>query len=123
MSINTTGLRPGLEYTLVLESFDTNSDGVESTLKTDTIQIVITEPELEKSLCEDPSQACFLESLEFAAIFSGTQSEWSLPEIFVGNEALLDVRIEYDSLIAPYLSYDSQKNEISYDGLQISSLT
>ena len=112
-------------YTLVLESFDTNSDGVESTLKTDTIQIVIAEPELEleESPCEDPFQACFLDSLEFVTIFSGTQSEWSLPEIFEGNQALTDVRIEYDSLIAPYLSYDSLKNEISYDGLQINSLT
>ena len=119
MIINTTGLVVG-EHTLVLESFDEDSKGVESTLKTDTIQIVITEPE---SPCEDPFQACFLDSLEFATIFSGTQSEWSLPEIFVGNEALTDVRIEYDSLIAPYLSYDLQKNEISYDGLQIDSLT
>ena len=120
MSIDTTGLTPGLEYTLLLESFDTNSDGVESAFKTDTIRIVITEPE---SPCEDPYQACFLDSLEFATIFSGTQSEWSLPEIFMGNDTLIDVLIEYDSLIAPYLSYDSQKNEISYDGLQIDSLT
>ena len=126
MVIDTTGVDVG-EHTLVLESFDEDSNGVESTLKTDTIQIVITEPELELELedspCEDSSQACFLDNLEFATIFSGTQSEWSLPEIFVGNEALIDVLIKYDSLIAPYLSYDSQKNEISYDGLQINSLT
>ena len=43
--INTDGLSAG-EHTLVLESFDKASDGVESTLKTDSITIVITEPEL-----------------------------------------------------------------------------
>ena len=38
--IDTAGL-PLSNYTLVLESYDENSDGIESTLKTDTIQIVI----------------------------------------------------------------------------------
>ena len=40
MIIDTTGLEPG-EYSLVLESFDEASNGVESTLKTDTITITI----------------------------------------------------------------------------------
>ena len=40
MFIDTTGLEPR-EYSLVLESFDEASNGVESTLKTDTITITI----------------------------------------------------------------------------------
>ena len=45
MVIDTDGIELG-EHTLFLESFDQASDGVESTLKTDSITIVITEPEL-----------------------------------------------------------------------------
>lgn len=41
--INTAGLTLG-EHSLVLQSFDENSDGVESTLKTDTITVIVTEP-------------------------------------------------------------------------------
>ena len=39
--INTAGILPG-EHTLVLESYDQDSDGVESTLKTDFVDIIIT---------------------------------------------------------------------------------
>ena len=64
-----------------------------------------------------------MDSLELATIFSGTESEWTLPEIFEGGEILTEVRFEPDSFIAPYLSYDSENNEVSYDGFEISDLT
>ena len=76
-----------------------------------------------ESPCEDPFLACFLDSLELATIFSGTESDWILPEIFEGSEILTEVRFEPDSFIAPYLSYDSENNEVSYDGFEISALT
>ena len=44
MFINTSGIALG-EHTLILESFDSNSKGVESTLKTDSVTIIITEEE------------------------------------------------------------------------------
>ena len=90
MAINTTGLEVG-EHTLVLESFDEASNGVESTLKTDSITIVIIE--------SVPALATFTQSIAPASIISGIESDWTLPDIDSGNVALTGVRLDTDSLI------------------------
>ena len=80
MLIDTTGLATG-NYTLVLQSFDENSGGVESTLKTDTIQIVVNEPIL----------PFFTENIEAAVIYSGTKVSWTLPKIDPGYSPLTSI--------------------------------
>ena len=67
MIIDTLGVALG-EYTLVLESFDQDSNGVESTLKTDTITIVIAEP------TPEPIQEPATESIELPSIISEVKS-------------------------------------------------
>ena len=69
---------------MVLQSFDENSDGVESTLKTDTIQIIIFG-------CTDPLLPCFTEVLELAVIYSGTKGSWTLPNIDPGYSPLTSI--------------------------------
>ena len=75
MVINTAGLEVG-EHTLVLESFDEASNGVQSTLKTDKITVIVTEPSTDKEdiLCEDPSLACFADNLATKVITSGEKA-------------------------------------------------
>ena len=114
MVINTAGLGTGT-HTLVLESYDQASNGVESTLKTDTVQIVITVPE--------PTLATFTEDLELVSIVSGVESQWTLPVINPGNTILTEVRFDADPLISQYLKYDRDTNVVSYDGETISSLS
>ena len=80
MIIDTTGLEAGEEHTLVLQSFDQASNGVESTLKTDSITIVIIE--------SVSALTNFTQSLAPASIISGTESDWTLPDIDFGNVAL-----------------------------------
>lgn len=63
----------GTEYTLVIESFDTNSNGVESTLKTDSIEILIIDPIEESTF--------FSEELEPESMISGEEKDWTLPSI------------------------------------------
>lgn len=72
--IDTIGLPPG-EYAIKLESIDNNS-GVFSTLKTDTLTIVVLEPQA--------TLATFLEELSVQVITSGQQVEWRLPPIDEG---------------------------------------
>ena len=84
--IDTAGLKQG-EHTLILESFDQASDGVESTLKTDTIIVIVFEPPIEdivsdpptNDIIEDPSLACFADDLTVEVITSGEKVEWFLP--------------------------------------------
>ena len=116
MFVQTEGLPAG-EHTLVLESFDKASDGVESALKTDTILIVILEPEPQATL------ATFTQSLEPVSITSGIESEWTLPDIDPGKDILTVVRLDADPLISQYLRYDSVANSVIYDGEEISSLS
>ena len=116
MIIKTAGLEAG-EHTLILESFDEASDGVESALKTDTITIVILEPEPQVTL------AIFTEDLEAAFILSGTKSSWILPDINPGEVELSEVRLDADPLILQHLKYDSLANSIVYDGKAIGALT
>ena len=98
MVINTTGLEAGAQ-SLVLESFDQASNGVESTLKTDTIQIVITAP----NPVALPTLASFTEDLELVSIISGVESQWTLPDINPGNTILTEVRFDADPLISQHL--------------------
>ena len=72
--IDATGVLPG-EYTLVLESFDTNSDLQELTLKTDIITIVVAIQGNSDTL------PYFVAELEPVAITFGQSSEWTLPQI------------------------------------------
>ena len=116
MIINTAGIEPG-EYSLVLESFDEASNGVESALKTDTITIVILEPEPLATL------AIFTDDLETAFVLSGTKSSWILPDINPGVVELAEVRLDADPLILQHLKYDSLANSIIYDGKAIGALT
>ena len=97
--IDTTGLTTG-EHTMVLQSFDENSDGVESTLKTDTIQIIIIEPEQGgepvvfgevEIFYADPLLPYFTEVLELAVIYSGTKGSWTLPNIDPGYSPLTSI--------------------------------
>ena len=113
MIIDTTGIEEG-EHTLVLESFDEASNGVESTLKTDSVTIVIT-----KSVS---ALATFTQSLEAAFIISDIESDRTLPAINSGNVALTEVRLDTDSLILKHLEYDSVANKIRYDGEEINTL-
>ena len=115
MVIDTTSLEAGGEHTLVLQSFDQASNGVESTLKTDTIIIVILEP-------EEP-RATFTQSLETVSITSGTETEWTLPDIDAGKGTLTEVRLDADPLVSQYLKYKSVTNSVIYDGEVISSLS
>ena len=114
MIIDTTSLEAGEEHTLVLQSFDQASNGVESTLKTDSITIVIIE--------SVPALATFTQSLAAASIISGIESNWTLPDIDSGNVALTEVRLDTDSLILENLKYDSVANKIHYDGEELNAL-
>ncbi len=86
----TAGVAPG-EYSLVLESYDMNSNGaVPATLKTDTISIIVEEP---------LNQPYFTEDLKTESLIAGYPSEWTLPPIETGSLLLQQVRIEADPLI------------------------
>ena len=95
MVINTSGLELGEEHTLVLESLDQASNGVESTLKTDTITVIV----IEQSICEDHSLACFADNLATEVITSGEKAEWHLPQIIEGEKTLAEVTVLPDSLL------------------------
>ena len=88
------------------------------TLKTDTIKIVITEPELFTTL------ATFTENIEPVFIISGTKSQWILPEITSGVAVLLpEVSLKTDPFVLQHLKYESTANAIIYDGKYIGDLT
>ena len=58
-----------MEHSLSLESFDRNSGGVESALKTDTVTVIVL------------PAAFFSEDVQTESIFSGEETEWTLPSI------------------------------------------
>ena len=68
--IDATELQEGDEYNLILQSFNTLSTA-KSTLKTDTIKIVVVQP-------TPPS---FEEDLSVQVLTSGQALSWSLPEV------------------------------------------
>ena len=115
VTIDAIGVAPG-EYTLKFESFDANND-VQSTLKTDTIQVVVTE------VVPDQTLAIFTEDIELVSILSGEKSQWTLPDIDPGTNAPSEVRFEADLLISEHLEYNSDSNVVSYDGEVIETLT
>jgi hypothetical protein len=101
---------PG-EYNLVIESFDSAFKTL--TLKTDTIRIFVTKNTL----------AYFVTELEQKAIISGKSEEWIFPEIETNGQPLHEIRVEPDSFIASYISFDPSSNTVSYNGSRIESVT
>ena len=103
MVIDTTGLESG-EHTLVLESFDEASNGVESTLKTDTITITITESvnqEILDTFSENP--------IEISATTGVPGQTHSIIELFNDLKNALGVSLLKDELdinISLQTSYD-----------------
>ena len=113
--INTTGLSIG-EHTLILESYDTESDGVESALKTDNVTIQVIQE------VTDCPLATFTEEVEAKTIVSGEKSKWSLPEIDACEDTV-QIVIVPDSLMLNYITYDEKSAEISYDGSLIPAVS
>ena len=103
MVINTTGLEEG-EHTLVLESFDEASNGVESTLKTDTITITITggvNQEILDAFSENP--------IEISATAGVPDQTHSISDLVNDLEDALGVSLlndELDMTISLQTSYD-----------------
>lgn len=112
MIIDTSDISLG-EHTLILESFDEASGGVESTLKTDTITVNVVKPSL----------AYFAENLAIQIITSGEKVEWYLPEIIEGEPALEGVTVLPDSLLANYITFDQSTRKVSYDGMLIQGVS
>ena len=111
MAINTTGLTPG-EYNLVLESFDSAFEAL--ALKTDSIKIIVVKP---KGYSD--TLAYFITILEQKSIISGKSEKWILPDIEKNWQVLQEIHVEPDSLIAPYISFDSSSNKLFYNGGRI----
>ena len=96
----------GGQFSLILESFDENSHGVESTLKTDTVTVTI--------LVGVPK---FAESLASQSIIVGHKMEWKLPEIISPDGAQTQVELEStDSRIKNRITMDLESMTVSYDG-------
>ena len=110
VNIDTTGLAVA-EYTLVLESFDADSDGVKSTLKIDTVTINV----ISRAAVGCPV-ATFTETLQVLTIVSGEKSEWTLPTIESCDRTLQKVTVQPDSILANYITYDDKSSKISYEG-------
>lgn len=104
MIIDTAGLSAG-EHTLVLQSFDENSK-VGSTLKTDTITIVITTESL-PTFVENPSDE---------TLVANQEKRWELPEIVEGAYPLAKVLLRPPEQLKSLLSYDQDTNTITFAG-------
>ena len=68
-----------------------------------------------------PTLATFTQNLETASMISGTESQWTLPDIDQGGSPVTEVRLEADALILEHLKYDSLANLVIYDGKEIGS--
>ena len=108
--INATGVLPG-EYTLVLESFDTNSELPELTLKTDAISISVTSEIL----------PTFTEELTTKVLTAGEPDSWQLPLIYDGTYPLDHVLLEADTALQPYISFKSLTRTIVFSGDEASA--
>ena len=96
------------------ESFDTNGE-VFSTLKNDIITVIVLEATTEL--------ASFMSPVETVTIVSGTQLEWSLPEIDGGEAEVYGVQLDTDPLLTDYLKYNIKSNNVTYDGTVIAGVT
>lgn len=99
-------------YELVLESFDANS-GVYSTLKKDTIQIVVTEP---APSLEEPSGPGESDPDGMKTITAGAGESWRLG-LIDDFDQLAEVRVQYSPPnLATYLDFDADKRVFTYNG-------
>ena len=95
MTIDTAaGVSPGT-YSLVIESFDLNSN-VRSALKTDTIEIKI-----------EAGPPIFEADPVFKGLLAGETSTWSLPEINENGSAIKTITIEPENdILSSLISFD-----------------
>ena len=98
------------EYLLRLEYFDASAFSLGSTLKADTIQVLVVVPFVE---------------FETASIVSGVPSAWTLEAIDPKTDLdeFSQILVEPNALIAPFIDFDPESYRLVYSGALITDLT
>ena len=109
--VNAAGVSPGT-YSLVIESFDLNSN-VRSALKTDTIEIKL-----------EAGSPTFETDPVYKGLSAGESSTWALPEINDGGSAIKTITVEPDDdVLSSLISFNEISRSITFsdaeDGISL----